>query len=62
MNTYRVKVTVVYDYEAEAESEREANDMGWQYADHPHTAEVYDIEVYCVEEGDDGDEDADEEA
>jgi hypothetical protein len=57
MKTYDVKVIVEYMYEVDVESEEEAQELGWQYEDYAHFAEVYSIETTLISDDEDENED-----
>jgi hypothetical protein len=57
MKTYDVKVIVEYMYEVDVESEEEAQELGWQYEDYSHFAEVYSIETTLTSDDEDENED-----
>ena len=57
MATYDVKVIVEYMYEVDVESEEEAQELGWQYEDYSHFAEVYSIETTLISDDEDENED-----
>lgn len=58
MAKYEVSVRVDFNYEVEADSQEEAEEMGWQYEDYTHFADVYSIHVDEIEpDGLDEDED-----
>jgi hypothetical protein len=53
MPTYDVTVVVEYNYEVWAEDEDAAKEMGWEYEDYSHHAEVDTINVSLVSEDED---------
>lgn len=57
MATYEVKVVVEYCYEVEADSEREAEALGGEYENYPQFAEVYSVDVECLDDEEDEEED-----
>lgn len=55
MPTYDVTVVVEYNYEVWAEDEDAAKEMGWEYEDYSHHAEVDTISVSLVSEDEEED-------